>query len=80
MRPLILILITLPTICLAQEKASFEPVELEQRVRALKKPDVVWRKIPWKTCLIDAIHTSREEKKPIIAWIFIDRPKDDERC
>ncbi len=54
--------------------------QIEERVQALKKPDVVWRKIAWMTCLVEALHESRTQNKPIVAWVFIDRPKDDERC
>lgn len=54
--------------------------EVESKVRQLKQEDVAWRKIDWKTCLLDGLRASREQKKPIILWIFIDRPKDDERC
>lgn len=54
--------------------------KIEARVRALKKPDVPWRKIAWKTCLLDALQESKAKGKPIVAWVFIDRPKDDERC
>lgn len=59
---------------------SMSPSEVSREVAALKKPDVAWRKISWKTCLLDGIQASREQKKPIMLWIFIDRPIDDERC
>ena len=57
---------------------SFEVVRAE--VDALKKEDVPWRKIAWKTCLLEGLKASRERDKPIMLWIFIDRPIDDERC
>ncbi len=57
---------------------SLEAVRAE--VDALKKEDVAWRKIEWKTCLLDGLKASREQNKPIMLWIFIDRPIDDERC
>ena len=53
---------------------------LEAEVNALKKRDVAWREIPWKTCLLEGLQASREQKKPLMLWIFIDRPIDDERC
>ena len=57
---------------------SFEQVQT--RAGELKKHDVAWRKIEWKTCLLDGLKASREQGKPILLWIFIDRPIDDERC
>ena len=52
----------------------------QSRIDALKVPAVAWRQIQWKTCLLDGIRASREQKKPLILWVFIDRPVDDERC
>ncbi len=54
--------------------------EVESRVRQMKQEDVAWRQIDWKTCLLDGLKESQKQKKPIILWIFIDRPVDDERC
>ncbi len=56
------------------------PSEIEAAVSALKAKDVAWRRIDWKTCLLDGIKASRDQHKPMILWIFIDRPIDDERC
>ncbi len=53
---------------------------LQAEVDALKKKDVAWREIQWKTCLLEGIKASRAQKKPLMLWIFIDRPIDDERC
>lgn len=75
-----LLFVAMSSATLAQQSTKLSAGEIEQRVRAMKKADVVWRKIAWKTCLIDALHASKEQRKPIIAWVFIDRPKDDERC
>ncbi len=61
-----------------QPRSSFD--ELQSAVAALKKEEVAWRKIDWKTCLIDGIREAREQNKPIMLWVFIDRPIDDERC
>ena len=57
---------------------SYDAVQAE--VAALKKQDVAWRKIEWKTCLLDGLRESKQQQKPVIRWIFIDRPIDDERC
>ena len=54
--------------------------QLLAHVESLHVEQVAWRKIPWKTCLLDGIRESRKQHKPMILWIFIDRPVDDERC
>ncbi len=53
---------------------------LQAEFDALKKKDVAWREIQWKICLLEGLKASREQKKPLMLWIFIDRPIDDERC
>ena len=53
---------------------------LQSEVHALKVEKVAWRQIQWKTCLLEGLKASREQKKPLMLWIFIDRPFDDERC
>ena len=59
----------------------FAPQEdLQKQIDELKVEKVAWRQIEWKTCILDGLKASREEKKPIILWVFIDRPVDDERC
>lgn len=54
--------------------------DLAREIEALKAPDVPWRGIAWRTCLLDGLKASREQKKPVILWVFIDRPVDDARC
>jgi len=61
-------------------KTSKSPEAVRAEVNALKKEDVAWRHIEWKTCILDGLKASREQSKPIMLWIFIDRPIDDERC
>jgi len=56
------------------------PEALAREIDALKAPDVAWRGIAWKTCLLEGLKASREQKKPVVLWIFIDRPVDDARC
>ena len=56
------------------------PDELNSMIDAFRAPDVAWRKIPWKTCLLEGVQESRQQKKPIILWVFIDLPIDDKRC
>ena len=63
-----------------EDPATVDPAVLRAEVEALRAPDVAWRKIPWRTCLLDALAAGRTEGKPLLAWIFIDRPVDDARC
>lgn len=68
------------TFLMAQDFQSLSPKQIQAEVASLKKEDTAWRKIAWKTCLLEGLKESREKNKPIILWIFIDRPIDDERC
>lgn len=54
--------------------------DVEKQIAALMVEDVPWRKIDWKPCLLDGLQASRAQQKPVLLWIFIDRPIDDERC
>ena len=51
-----------------------------EKIEALKAAKVAWREIAWKSCLIEGLKESREKKKPVLLWVFIDRPVDDARC
>jgi hypothetical protein len=53
---------------------------LQAEIEALKPAQVAWREIAWKTCLLDGLETSRTRGKPVLLWVFIDRPCDDARC
>ncbi len=61
-----------------QELTSLASLEAE--IIAMKAPKVAWRNIAWKSCLLDGLKESQETKKPVLLWIFIDRPIDDARC
>ncbi len=56
------------------------PEALKAEVEALRVEDVAWRRIPWKSCLVEGLRESRLLNKPVILWVFIDRPVDDTRC
>ena len=56
------------------------PDALNSEIASMRVNDVEWRKIAWKTCLLDGLKASREQNKPIILWVFIDQPVDDKRC
>ena len=53
---------------------------VRKEVESLRAPEVPWRQIPWKSCLIEGLSESKKTHKPVILWIFIDRPVDDARC
>lgn len=61
----------------AQDVRSLDALQAE--IEALKPADHVWRAIAWKTCPLEALKTAREQRKPIIAWVFLGTPTD-ERC
>jgi hypothetical protein len=56
------------------------PEALQSEIGALKAVGVAWREIPWKTCLLEGLKESRSSGKPVLLWVFIDRPTDDARC
>ena len=56
------------------------PEALQAEVDALRVPRVAWREIAWKSCLLEGLKESRDKKKPVLLWVFIDRPTDDARC
>ena len=62
------------------ENQPATPESLRAKIEALKAAKVAWREIAWKSCLIEGLKESREKKKPVLLWVFIDRPCDDARC
>ena len=64
----------------AREKPADELAELRAEIAGMRAQDVPWRRIDWKPCLIDGLRASREQHKPVLLWVFIDRPVDDARC
>ena len=62
------------------DKPAATPDALAAELDALRAPRVAWRGIAWKTCLLDGLRMSRAQQKPVLLWIFIDRPIDDARC
>ncbi len=53
---------------------------LKAEIEGLKAPRVAWREIAWKSCLLEGLAESRTSNKPVLLWVFIDRPADDARC
>ena len=62
------------------KEVANSPAALKAEIEALKAEKVAWRAIVWKSCLIEGLKESREKKKPVLLWVFIDRPIDDARC
>ena len=62
------------------KQVTKSPEALKAEIEALKAAKVAWRGIAWKSCLIEGLKESREKKKPVLLWVFIDRPIDDARC
>jgi hypothetical protein len=56
------------------------PVSSKAQIESLRPAKLAWREIQWKTCLLEGLKASREQGKPALLWIFIDRPVDDARC
>ena len=56
------------------------PEALRAEIEALKAAKVAWREIAWKTCLLEGLQESRAQGKPVLLWVFIDRPAADARC
>ncbi len=60
--------------------AATTPEALKAELEAMRVEDVAWRRIPWKSCLVEGLRESRLLNKPLMLWVFIDRPVDDTRC
>jgi hypothetical protein len=58
---------------------TLAPETLRAELKALKPAEHVWRQIHWKTCPLEALNESRQQKKPVITWVFLGTPAD-ERC
>jgi hypothetical protein len=61
-------------------KGPVSPEALKAEIESLKAAKPAWREIAWKSCLLEGLKESREKKKPVLLWVFIDRPIDDARC
>jgi hypothetical protein len=56
------------------------PDQLQAAIEALRPRRLAWREIAWRSCLLEGLKESREKNKPVLLWVFIDRPVDDARC
>jgi hypothetical protein len=64
----------------APAKQSATPEALKAEIEALKPAKVAWREIVWHSCLLEGLKEARAKGKPVLLWVFIDRPADDCRC
>ena len=60
--------------------SAASPETIRAAIAELKAPDVAWRQIAWKSCLLEGIREAQKSKKPLMLWVFIDRPVGDQRC
>lgn len=52
---------------------------LKAEIEALRDSKVAWRKVEWRTCLLDALKEAAREKKPLFLWVLGGAPADG-RC
>ena len=62
------------------EQPRATPESLLVEIESLRPAKIAWREIAWNPCLLAGLKESREQGKPVLLWIFIDRPADDARC
>jgi hypothetical protein len=62
------------------EKPPATPESLKAEIETIRASTVPWRQIAWKRCLLEVLKESRDKSKPVLIWMFIERPVDDERC
>ena len=56
------------------------PAAVKAEIETLKPDKVAWREITWQSCLLSGLKEARARNKPVLLWVFIDRPADDARC
>ena len=77
---LLVALTVAPVAAFSQNEPARPYPEVRADVDSLWQKDVAWRQLNWQACLIRGINTARQQGKPLMVWMFIDRPIDDERC
>jgi hypothetical protein len=61
-------------------KKPFTPESLKVEIETLRLAKPAWREVAWQSCLLAGLKEARAKNKPILLWVFIDRPADDARC
>ena len=80
MRTPAILILALAGLAAAQDPKPDTPQALKAEIDKLRDPNVAWRGIQWKSCLIEGLKEAREKNKPCILWVFAHRPIDDARC
>lgn len=52
---------------------------LRAEIESLRDTNVLWRKVVWRTCLLEAFKESAREKKPVFLWVLGGAPANG-RC
>lgn len=60
-------------------KKPTSPEALKAEIEALRDAEVAWRKVEWRTCLLDALKEVAREKKPAFLWVLGGAPANG-RC
>lgn len=60
--------------------ADSSPDTFLKEIEALQPGKLVWREIDWRYCLLKGTEDSRQAKKPILLWAFINADPSEERC
>ena len=63
----------------AADQKPATPDALKAEIEALRDAKVAWRKVEWRTCLLDALKEAAREKKPVFLWVLGGAPADG-RC
>ena len=50
-------------------KKASSPEVLRTEIEGLRPAKIAWREIQWKTCLLEGLKESREQKKPVLLWV-----------
>jgi len=64
----------------AEQEVTATPESLTAKIETLRAKQLVWREIGWNRCLLDGLKQSREQKKPVLLWAFINADPQEERC
>ena len=65
---------------IAAEGRLDTPARVAKAIEGIRVEDVAWRKIAWKSCLLEGLAEARRTGKPLMIWCYIDRPVGDTRC
>jgi hypothetical protein len=65
---------------IAAEGRMDTPARVAKAIEGIRAEDVAWRKIAWKSCLLEGLAEARRTGRPLMIWCYIDRPVGDTRC